>query len=1153
MVLQSLLIAAAFSVQWNGTELIQSDARISAVPFNRVWTGRQRTPDQTRMSKFVTFDMATGGELSVSFPDGLPRAEIFPLSLRPQLRREGNALRVRLDRPRHFLLDFGEAAEPLHAFANPPVAPRPGKGKVRYFGPGRHEAGVIVPESGETVYLAEGAEVHAAVFVDRAQDVRIVGRGIFDFSGFERCDRRISEVRKAHGLPETDTEFACGAFVVNASTNVLVEGIVMRDAPLWNCIVRGGSRNVTIDNIKIIGAWRYNADGIDIAGCEDVAVRNCFVRAFDDGAVVLDGYLDRRPVDSRNIVFEDNVFWNDWGASFKLWGGSFSCVNENVVFRRNCLARVCSRAFAVRSHLGCESWTARNILFEDIEIDWAGPQPITRHQKSDDETYQPGTVDEIGLYELALGWPVEDTGNQGRRKMSPDAAAKTRKTIEGVTFRNIRVVGEGVRLSAYRGTRGPNQAIRGIRFENCPAADEMIATAETLATFSGKNGALVSLKDADDAERVIPASEAFALSFLATNGEETVLSSSDFAFSRDGDVFRYVRPGGPTVEIAVRGEGGEILFRPKVTDWPEGLRLNWIDAPRVDVAEDGALYWPMLDGCEVTDYRTRLNRKSWSWYEPICFPKRCKGSSGLYPGVAQMQFLAHYRDGKGLYFAAHDAAHTQKGVEWERTEEGRVRLSLQTFCGEAKDGVWESPFDYRLRPYAGAWMEACSFYRDWVRTLPEFRNPPKRPAWMRDSPVVLIYPVKGEGKDNELDMGPNRYYPYVNAMAEVERYGKAFDSRIMALLMHWEGTAPWCPPYVWPPYGGEAELAKFRDALHARGDLLGLYCSGTAWTQVSCVDVRYSRSAQFVEEGLWRWMARGPKGEIDAAVCNHVKAQRFGYDLCLTEDWSRRTLIDEAVKMARFGTDYCQFFDQNLGGGPHLCWSAAHRHPSVPGAWETRAMADLQRDMIAACRAAGSEMAFGCEGAAATPFVGALPFNDARSFFPRKYGRSVPGMPFVFHEWMCNFSGNQCGSRSDPFFRMAYSFHCGDMMSVVLGADGKLVTSWTTPWSEKVPDQETMVGLVRTFNDLRRKYPQFLYDGRMAVPFAEIAAPEADDGGPDSVRRYPSVLSSFWEDGKGGRIGFLTNWRDVPVSAKICRDGVCETVEFKPFETKEMK
>ena len=670
------------------------------------------------------------------------------------------------------------------------------------------------------------------------------------------------------------------------------------------------------------------------------------------------------------------------------------------------------------------------------------------------------------------------------------------------------------------------------------------------AVFSSRNGALQSLVGADGVERVRPAPEMFTLSFLSEDGDETVMKSSDFTFRREGDGLVYTRPGGPRVEIAVRAVKGEILFRPRVTEWPKGLRLNWIDAPRVDIAEQGALYWPMLDGCEVTDYRTRLNTKSWAWYEPICWPKRRKGSGGFYPGTVQMQFLAHYRDGRGLYFGAHDPAHTQKGVEWQWMKEGRVRLSLQTFCGEAKDSVYESAFEYRLKPYTGAWMEACGIYRDWVRTLPTFAKPTERPKWMKDSPIVMIYPVKGQGKDNELEMQPNRYYPYVNAMAEVEKYGKAFDSRILALLMHWEGTAPWCPPYVWPPYGGEAELAKFRDALHARGDLLGLYCSGTAWTQVSCVDPLYSRTAQFTKEGLWRWMLRGPKGEIDAAVCNHVSAQRFGYELCLTEEWSRRTLIDEAVKMAKFGVDYCQFFDQNLGGGPHFCWSAEHHHPSVPGAWQTKAMANLQTDMIAACRACGNDMAFGCEAAAATPFVATLPFNDARSFFARKYGRAVPGLAFVFHEWMCNFSGNQCGSRSDPYFRMAYSFHCGDMMSIVLGDEGRLIGSWTTPWTEPTPDQTKMIAMVRGLNELRRRYPDHLFDGRMIVPFAAVSSEPASDGDASSPRQYPSVLSSFWENAKGERIGFLTNWRDQPVKATLTyADGRREERRLTAHET----
>lgn len=690
------------------------------------------------------------------------------------------------------------------------------------------------------------------------------------------------------------------------------------------------------------------------------------------------------------------------------------------------------------------------------------------------------------------------------------------------------------------------------------AGDWCLRDEGVTATFSERNGALMSLVGADGVNRVIPAPEMFTISFLADDGEETRLSAADFGFLHKGNRLIYTRAEGPRVEIAVRVERGEVLFRPRVTAWPKGLRLNWIDAPRVDIAEKGAMYWPMFDGCEVTNYRTRTQADSWSSYEPIGWPRRRRSSGGVYPGTAPMQFMAHYHDGKGLYFGTHDEAHTRKGVEWQWMEEGRVRLSMQTFCGEAKNGVYESAFEYRLRPYAGGWMEACEIYRDWVRTLPAFAKPLARPKWMRDSPVVMIYPVKGQGKDNEHMMKPNRYFPYVNAMAEVEKYGKAFDSRILALLMHWEGTAPWCPPYVWPPFGGEEELAKFRDALHARGDLLGLYCSGTAWTQVSCVDPLYSRSAQFVKEGLWRWMQRGPKGEIDAAVCNSSQAQRFGYNLCLTEEWSRNTLIDEAVKMAKFGADYCQFFDQNLGGDPFLCWSAEHHHPSVPGAWQTKAMVDLQEGMVAACRAAGNDMAFGCEAAAATPFIPTLPFNDARSFFPRKFGRSVPGIAFVFHEWMCNFSGNQCSLRSDPFCRMAYSFHCGDMMSIVLGDEGKLINSWTTLWTEPTPDQGQMIAMVRRLNDLRRKYPSHLFDGKMIRPWVTVTTAFASNREQWHPHDYPCVMSSFWENARGERIGFLTNWLNEPSKATLTyADGrrqeltlaARETIEINPPTT----
>lgn len=57
--------------------------------------------------------------------------------------------------------------------------------------------------------------------------------------------------------------------------------------------------------------------------------------------------------------------------------------------------------------------------------------------------------------------------------------------------------------------------------------------------------------------------------------------------------------------------------------------------------------------------------------------------------------------------------------------------------------------------------------------------------------------------------------------------------------MHWEGSAPWAPPYVWPPYGDESIYLDFVKAMHAKGNLVGLYASGIGCTLKSNTDPTY--------------------------------------------------------------------------------------------------------------------------------------------------------------------------------------------------------------------------------------------------------------------------------------------------------------------------
>ena len=225
-------------------------------------------------------------------------------------------------------------------------------------------------------------------------------------------------------------------------------------------------------------------------------------------------------------------------------------------------------------------------------------------------------------------------------------------------------------------------------------------------------------------------------------------------------------------------------------------------------------------------------------------------------------------------------------------------------------------------------------------------------------------------------------------------------------------------------------------------------------------------------------------------------------------------------------------------------------------------MVSLQKKVAES--AARDGMLLGCEASAATPYVPHLYYNDARfawTFWRGGVGgaRPVHGSAFVFHEWSCNFSGNQCASNDiDPFYRWSYAFHNGDMLSLILGRDNGLVVGWGRSWDEEFAEQGALISLVRRLNALRKKYPSFLLEGRMVKPVVRcesrsvklLVYKETYEYSPD----IPEVLVSFWENAKGKRIGFATNWRREPSILKIIRDdGQTEVRRLSPLETVELQ
>ena len=110
--------------------------------------------------------------------------------------------------------------------------------------------------------------------------------------------------------------------------------------------------------------------------------------------------------------------------------------------------------------------------------------------------------------------------------------------------------------------------------------------------------------------------------------------------------------------MEITAADGEFRFKPSIEGIPDGMLLEWFDGPQVCIAPDRKLFWPDWDGVEVTNYNSRP-------YHHIAYRKRFTPGFGssLYPGLAQMQFMAAYKDGKGLYFSAVDYRHTPKAVD----------------------------------------------------------------------------------------------------------------------------------------------------------------------------------------------------------------------------------------------------------------------------------------------------------------------------------------------------------------------------------------------------------------------------------------------------------------------------------------------------------
>ncbi len=631
-------------------------------------------------------------------------------------------------------------------------------------------------------------------------------------------------------------------------------------------------------------------------------------------------------------------------------------------------------------------------------------------------------------------------------------------------------------------------------------------------------GALMSLK-INHEEWLQEESPLFCLMVRDRAGQRTSLSAKDAKALEWGENFGRYSALDAGIEISLRLEeqGGEAAWFLSAKPKREDLLIEWIEGPAPilpSLEKQGAtLLYPYNEGALVDNENRRLGREEGG------YPSM--GADPIFPNMVFAQMLGYFWKERGLYLGAHDPDRGVKGIDYLPAPSG-VGLRMRLYCGKDFGEEYAPQWPLIWAAIGGRWEDAAERYRQWNdQNLPpkakKIAENPNLPAWYADSPLVVTYPVRGQHDTDE--MSPNSLFPYCNALPLLDQIAKETESRLMVILMHWEGTAPWAPPYTLPPYGGEKPFRAFQKALKERNHLLGVYCSGFGFTKKSNLTDFTADPAPHMDA-----FCADERGEV--ALSKICTKQRVGYDICAASPKGRELLMDAYRPLLESGVDYAQILDQNHGGSQYFCFHPHHGHPAAPGPWMTQNMQEL----LSHWNEIAKEMLLGCESAAAEPFIGNLLFSDNRFELNYKFGRAVPLYAYLYHEYLRNFMGNQVAC---PFleeeeslpWRIGYSFAAGDCLTLTLSPDGQLFSHWGSRDFEHRPDKARCLKLIGNLNRFYREEGKpFLYNGRMipALPIEceEISFPLRLIGGRLSL---PALHATAWQSQEGARGQIIVN------------------------------
>ncbi len=404
-----------FSVKVDGVEVECHKARVSAYPFNQVWPGYQRPIEQTELTSFVTFGADSEITVTIKGEYDAKVAKVRPLSKKIGVEViDDTTCSVKLPGVGQYVIEFGSRHKVLHIFVNPikDFSDMIDENTICFEKGVHYLEKPLLLQDNQSVYIDKDAIVYGSIQGREVRNIRIFGYGLLDNSLVER------------GKGDPVSIIRC--------ENVYVEGITVRDSSGWS-MKFGGCKNCVVENIKLIGMWRYNSDGCDFTNSINCVLKNSFLRNYDD-CIVIKGLSDNPDKDLRNIYVENCITWCDWGRNIEIGAETCADFMENIRFFD------CDCIYLTHIPLDVQHGdraAVSNIMFENIRIEYEESYDKIILQQHPGEQYPGGKEENIPVIACVTTvhtmWSTDDTTG----------------TLENVRFKDIYAIDTNGRVPGF--------------------------------------------------------------------------------------------------------------------------------------------------------------------------------------------------------------------------------------------------------------------------------------------------------------------------------------------------------------------------------------------------------------------------------------------------------------------------------------------------------------------------------------------------------------------------------------------------------------------------------------------------------------------------------------------------------------------------------